>query len=82
MTGRMRRRWNAFLSILKIKGLQGRTVALMENGTWAPMAAKHMRAAMEGMKNMTILDTQVTIRSAMSEKNRTEIEQMAKEIHA
>ncbi|MEI3407054.1 MAG: flavodoxin domain-containing protein [Christensenellales bacterium] len=72
----------AFLSILKIKGLQGRTVALMENGTWAPMAAKHMRAAMEGMKNMTILDTQVTIRSAMSEKNRTEIEQMAKEIHA
>ena len=39
-------------------------------------------AAMEGMKNMTILDTQVTIRSAMSEKNRTEIEQMAKEIHA
>ena len=72
----------AFLSILKIKGLQGRMVALMENGTWAPMAAKHMRAAMEGMKNMTILDMQVTIRSAMSEKNRTEIEQMAKEIHA
>ena len=72
----------AFLSILKIKGLQGRKAALVENGTWAPMAAKHMRAAMEGMKNMTILDTQVTIRSAMSEKNRTEIEQMAKEIHA
>ena len=46
------------------------------------MAAKHMRTAMEGMKNMTILDTQVTIRSAMSEKNRMEIEQMAKEIHA
>ena len=72
----------AFLSILKIKGLQGRKAALVENGTWAPMAAKHMRAAMEGMKNMTILDTQVTIRSAMSEKNRMEIEQMAKEIHA
>lgn len=72
----------AFLSILKIKGLQGRKAALVENGTWAPMAAKHMRAAMEGMKNMTILDMQVTIRSAMSEKNRMEIEQMAKEIHA
>ena len=72
----------AFLSALKLKGLQGRTVALVENGTWAPMAAKQMRTAMEGMKNMTILDTQVTIRSAMSEKNRMEIEQMAKEIHA
>ena len=70
----------AFLSALKIKGLQGRRVALIENGTWAPMAAKQMRAAMEGMKNMTILDTQVTIRSAMSEKNRAEIEQLAKEI--
>ena len=72
----------AFLSALKLKGLQGRKVALVENGTWAPMAAKQMRTAMEGMKNMTILDTQVTIRSAMSEKNRMEIEQMAKEIHA
>lgn len=70
----------AFLSALKIKGLQGRRVALIENGTWAPMAAKQMRAAMEGMKNMTILDTQVTIRSAMSEKNCAEIEQLAKEI--
>ena len=67
---------------MKALNLSNRRFALMENGTWAPMAAKHMRAAMEGMKNMTILDTQVTIRSAMSEKNRMEIEQMAKEIHA
>ena len=37
----------AFLSALKLKGLQGRTVALVENGTWAPMAAKQMRAALE-----------------------------------
>ena len=39
----------AFLSALKLKGLQGRRVALVENGTWAPMAAKQMRAALETM---------------------------------
>ena len=70
----------AFLSALRLKGLQGRTVALVENGTWAPMAAKQMRAALETMKNMRVLDRQVTIRSAMSEKNREEIEELAKNL--
>ena len=42
----------AFLSSLKLKGMQGRKVALVENGTWAPMAAKHMRAVLDTMKNM------------------------------
>ena len=70
----------AFLSALKLKGLQGRTVALVENGTWAPMAAKQMRAALETMKNMQALDQQVTIRSAMNAKNREEIEELAKKL--
>ena len=67
----------AFLSALKLKGLQGRTVALVENGTWAPMAAKQMRAALETMKNMQALDQQVTIRSAMNAKNREELAELA-----
>ena len=70
----------AFLSALKLKGLQGRTVALVENGTWAPMAAKQMRAALETMKTMQALDQQVTIRSAMNAKNREEIEELAKKL--
>ena len=67
----------AFLSSLKLKGMQGRTVALVENGTWAPMAAKHMRAVLETMKNMQTLDRQVTIRSAMNAKNREELAELA-----
>ena len=57
--------------------LQKRTVAFMENGTWAPMAAKHMRAVLDTMKNMQTLDRQVTIRSAMNAKNREELAELA-----
>ena len=67
----------AFLSSLKLKGMQGRKVALVENGTWAPMAAKHMRAALDTMKNMQTLEQQVTIRSAMNAKNREELAELA-----
>lgn len=67
----------AFLSALRHKNLQNRTVALMENGTWAPMAAKHMRAALAEMKNITVLDEQVTICSAMDEKCRLQIAAVA-----
>ena len=42
----------AFLSSLKLKGMQGRKVALVENGTWAPMAAKHMRAVLDTGKDI------------------------------
>lgn len=52
-----------FLHHLQIKAYQNRTVGLVENGTWAPMAAKAMRAYLESMKNITILDETVTIRS-------------------
>lgn len=67
----------AFLSSLKLKGMQGRKVALVENGTWAPMAAKHMRAVLDTMKNMQTLERQVTIRSAMNAKNREELAELA-----
>ncbi len=52
-----------FLHHLQIKAYQNRMVGLVENGTWAPMAAKAMRTYLESMKNITILDETVTIRS-------------------
>lgn len=72
----------AFLSILKIKGLQGRTVAAYGKRNVGADGSQAYARGDGRHEDMTILDTQVTIRSAMSEKNRMEIEQMAKEIHA
>lgn len=54
-----------FLSHLKAKNYQKRTVALIENGTWAPMAGKKMREILEGMKEVCVLENTVTIRSAV-----------------
>ena len=54
-----------FLNLLKSKDYQKRTVALMENGTWAPMAAKLMKTQLESMKNITVLDTVVSIKSSL-----------------
>ncbi len=56
-----------FLLHLKSKGYQKRTVGIMENGSWAPMAAKHMRAIMETLKEVTIQEPVVTIKSAPGE---------------
>ncbi len=70
----------AFLTRLAAKGYQSRTVALIENGTWAPMAARKMREALDGMKNIAILGEPITIRSAMSLKNREQIEALAAEL--
>ncbi len=70
-----------FLSVLKAKGLQGRRVQLMENGTWAPMSGKLMRAALEEMKNMTIAEQTLSLRSmahpADLEKIRAAVLQLA-----
>ncbi len=68
-----------FLHHLKAKNYQKRQVALMENGSWAPMAAKQMRAVLEGMKDITISDPVITIRSKMTEDNRRAMEELAKE---
>lgn len=54
-----------FLHHLKSKNFQKRKVGLMENGTWAPMAAKQMRAVLETMKQIEVLEETVTIRSAV-----------------
>ncbi len=55
-----------FIHHLKAKAYQKRTVGFVENGTWAPVAGKQMRAAFEGMKEIKLLDPTVTIRSALN----------------
>lgn len=69
-----------FLGRLKSKNFQNRKVALIENGSWAPMAAKQMRAALETMKNITVCENGVTIRSSMKEENKAQIAALLDEL--
>ena len=62
---------------LASKNYQNRKVALIENGSWAPMAPNLKRAKLEAMKAIEIVEPVVTIRSAMNEKNREEIKALA-----
>ena len=57
--------------------LQNRTVALIENGSWAPTSGKHMRDLLGKLKNVTILDQQLTIRSAMAESQSAQLDALA-----
>lgn len=69
-----------FINRLTERGFKNRTVGLIENGSWAPLAAKIMRGMLEGCKNITWLDGVVTVKSAMTEANREEIGKMAGEL--
>lgn len=69
-----------FLHHLKAKNYQKRTVGIIENGSWAPSAAKQMKAILEGMKNITICEPVVTIKSTLNEKSRKAMEELAKEL--
>ena len=69
-----------FLHHLQIKAYQNRTVGLLENGTWAPMAAKSMRTYLESMKNITILEDIVSIKSAYSPENEEAMDKLAQAI--
>ena len=68
------------LNHLKAKNFQGRKVGLMENGSWAPTAARLMRARLEEMKNITLCPTAVTIRSALNEGSRRQLTPLAEEL--
>ena len=68
------------LSELKAHNLQNRTVAIMENGTWAPVAGKQMREVFAGMKNIELLEEGVTIRSAVKEAQEASLEALAEKI--
>lgn len=68
------------LSEVKAHSLQNRTVAIMENGTWAPVAGRQMREIFAGMKNIELLEEGVTIRSAVKEAQEASLEALAEKI--
>jgi len=65
-----------FLAHLKCKNYQKRTVGFMENGTWAPMAAKQMKAVFENMKEITMLEPVVTIRSTLNDCSEKQMDEL------
>lgn len=69
-----------FISNLTERNYQNRTVGLIENGTWAPLAAKTMRGLLEGCKNITFTDNTVSIRSALNEESTAQIKALAEEL--
>ncbi len=69
-----------FIDHLTERGYQNRTIGLIENGSWAPTAAKTMKAMFEKSKNITWLDTTVSIKSAVKAENIAQIEAMADEL--
>ena len=69
-----------FISHLTERGYRDRVVGMIDNGSWAPMAAKVMRGMLEGSKGITYTDTTVRILSALSEANHAEIEALAEEL--
>ena len=69
-----------FIHHLTERSYQNRTIGLMENGSWAPLAAKVMRKMFEGSKNLNFTDTTVKIMSALNEDSKAQIEAMAEEL--
>ncbi len=70
----------AYLSDIKALNLQNRTVAVIDNGTWAATAGKQMIGTLEGMKNMTILENTISIKSALAENQLGALEALADEL--
>ena len=71
---------STFIHTLAEHAYQKRTVALVESGTWAPMAAKVMRAQVEQMSDITLAENVVTVRGAIDDSVRTQIEALADEL--
>ena len=69
-----------FVNRLSHKAYQKRKVGIIENGSWAPTAARWLKTAFEGMKNITICPDIVTIKSTMNDNNIADMEKMAEEI--
>ena len=77
---RIQPKMEAYLSDIKALNLQNRTVAVIDNGTWAATAGKQMIGMLEGMKNMTILENTVSIKSALAENQLGALEALADEL--
>ena len=69
-----------FIHHLTERNFRNRTVALMENGSWAPQAAKVMRGMLEGCKNITFTDATVHINSALNDHSKQQIDDLAQEL--
>lgn len=69
-----------FIHELTEKNYQNRTVAFIENGSWAPLASKTMRTMLEGCKNISFAENNVTIRSALSEESLAKLDALAEEL--
>ena len=77
---RIQPKMEAYLSDIKALNLQNRTVAVIDNGTWAATAGKQMIGILEGMKNMTILENPISIKSALAENQLGALEALADEL--
>ena len=71
---------HTFIEHLTEREYQNRTIAFVENGTWAPVAGKHMKAMFEKSKNITFAETTVTIKSALNEASEAALVQLADEL--
>ena len=69
-----------FLNHLTERGYSNRQVAFMENGSWAPVAVKHMKKMLENGKNLTFADTVVRMMSALNEEGREQVKKLAREL--
>ena len=69
-----------YIDHLTARNFQNRTVALIENGSWAPMAAKVMRSMLEGSKNISYTDTTVKILSSLNSDSSAELDKLAEEL--
>lgn len=69
-----------FIDHLTARNYQGRTVGMIENGAWAPVAAKVMKKMLETSKNLTYTDTTVTVKCALNDASRAQIDALADEL--
>ena len=69
-----------FINHLTERNFQNKTIGLIENGSWAPLAAKTMKKMLEGCKNITYTDTTVKIMSALNEESSAQLEALADEL--
>ncbi|MDD6094762.1 MAG: flavin reductase [Clostridia bacterium] len=69
-----------FINHLTERGFKNKTVGLIENGSWAPLAAKTMRTMLDGCKNLTFTASTVKITSALNDESKAQIEAMADEL--
>lgn len=69
-----------YIENLTERNFQNRTVGMIENGSWAPMAAKVMRGLLEKSKNLTMTETTVTLKSALNEDSEAQLQKLADEL--